>query len=132
MAAVRARDGRSRFPMDPCQDYWLEVSHGEHRGMGGNPDGTRTTRQTMILLSRKRHQDHKFSIDRGGLKWTPCTEQGADGPIRWWVNGDFLPPAYRESQLVLEGHWLLLAVEFQPHEYWPLNAEQKELLKLVE
>lgn len=140
MQEVRDRDERPRFPLasvsrwpayDECQP--LEVSHSEHRGMGGDPTGKRTQRQTMLLLSRKRHTGHKFSVDQGGLKWTPNDpERGSDGPIQWWLNCDYLPAEYVTAKALPKGHWVQLAIEYEPHHWWPLTSEQKELFALID
>lgn len=55
-----------KLPIDPC--------HFIHRGMGGNPKGDRTTRETVISLCRMHHG----AYDRGDLEIEPLTSDGAD------------------------------------------------------
>lgn len=82
---VRDRDKRCRFPLCGCKKFrrHTEVSHSEHKGMGGNPAGDRSTSALMVLLCPFRHKENRYSIDRGLLKWEPLTDKGADGPIQW-------------------------------------------------
>jgi hypothetical protein len=80
MQAALRRDGRQcrvpqcgfkyqKLPVDPC--------HRVHRGMGGNPKGDRTTRQSVIALCRMHHGYY----DRGILLIDPLDETKAfDGP----------------------------------------------------
>lgn len=135
MLEARARDGWARFP--DSVPWWCEpteVAHQEHRGMGGDPKMARTTRKTLLLLSRKRHKEHKFSVDQKSLKWEPLTSDGTDGPIRWWVKIDRLPAAFVEARALcaVVDEWLLLATESAPHVYLPFTEEQQAVLKLIQ
>lgn len=82
---VRKRDKGCRFPLCGCKKFrrHTEVSHSEHKGMGGNPAGDRSTPELMILLCPFRHKENRFSIDQGTLRWRPLTENGANGPVVW-------------------------------------------------
>lgn len=98
-AKVRARDGagrghqaelygRCRFPLCGCymKNLFVEVSHQEHKGMGGDPTGERSTPEKMMCLCNWRHKEARFSIDKGTLRWLPLTDQGANGPVAWEIN----------------------------------------------
>jgi hypothetical protein len=82
MKAAKARDGQQcrhprcgykskQLPIDPC--------HQVHRGMGGDPKGTRTTRATVISLCRIHHGLY----DAGDLRIEPLTGQDFDGPCEF-------------------------------------------------
>ncbi len=136
MLEVRERDILQRFPYTQNAITLggpLEVAHGEHRGMGGNPSLSRTTRKTMLLLSRRRHKEHKFSVDQKSLKWEALTDDGTDGPIRWWIDVERLPEDFRAKWMLmpLDG-WLLLATESAPHVWIPFTAEQQAILDLIQ
>lgn len=106
---VRRRDKRCRFPLCGCQGLgllmkaWPEVSHQQHKGIGGNPDGTRSTAAGMIFLCKHRHQDGAVSRHRGTLRAVPLTPSGMNGPIVWEVDeaalraaGNLQGPRWRE------------------------------------
>jgi hypothetical protein len=88
MQAALIRDGRvcrwhacefkgRKLPIDPC--------HQNHRGSGGNPDGTRTTRATVISLCRAHHG----LWDATEIDILPQTPDGFDGPVDFLVkNGE--------------------------------------------
>lgn len=61
------------LPIDPC--------HQTHRGAGGNPDGSRTTRKTVIALCRIHHG----RWDAGEIDVQPLTDQGFDGPVTFYA-----------------------------------------------
>lgn len=61
-----------RLPIDPC--------HLVHRGMGGDPKGTRTTKDSIIALCRKHHG----LMDAALIEIEPQTEQGTDGPCAFY------------------------------------------------
>lgn len=88
MAAVRKRDKGCRFPRCRCRRVGirLEVSHAEHRGMGGNPSGDRTDPATMVQVCAWRHTQGVFSIDKGTLRWVPMSVLGANGHIQWQID----------------------------------------------
>lgn len=84
MQAALKRDGKKcRVPrcefaklnliIDPC--------HERHRGMGGNPNGNRTTRQTVIALCRRHHRLY----DNGDIAIEPLTHKGFDGPCDFYM-----------------------------------------------
>lgn len=97
-AAVRRRDGptaptvgRCRFPLCGCHGMavfegspaFVEVSHGEHKGMGGDPTGERSRPELMLCVCAWRHKSGRYAIDKGTLRWVPLTEAGANGPVAW-------------------------------------------------
>lgn len=93
---VRERDRyRCRFPLCPCHNFnlFLEVSHSEHKGMGGDPSGDRSAPELMILICNWRHRVSRYSIDKKTLRWRPLTADGANGLIAWearvpWLFGE--------------------------------------------
>jgi hypothetical protein len=56
----------------------------QHRGMGGDPKGTRTTRATVISLCRIDHGRY----DRGDLRIEPLTAKDFDGPCEFHDRND--------------------------------------------
>lgn len=72
----RCEYAKRELPVDPC--------HFTHRGMGGNPDGDRTTREQVISLCRIHHS----MFDRGDLDISPMTDAGADGPCAYSVRSE--------------------------------------------
>ena len=56
-------------------------AHLRHRGMGGNPDGDRTTRDTAITFCPRHHQ----LFDHADFDVTPMTPRGTDGPCEYRV-----------------------------------------------
>lgn len=65
MQAALKRDGRQcrvpkcehrskQLPIDPC--------HMRHRGMGGDPKGTRTTLETLVSLCRAHHGEYDADL----------------------------------------------------------------------
>jgi hypothetical protein len=66
-----------KLPIDPC--------HKTHRGMGGDPTGFRTTRETIVSLCRIHHG----MWDRGALDIeTLHISQGFDGPCAFYVEDE--------------------------------------------
>ena len=55
-----------KLPIDPC--------HQQHRGMGGDPSGERTTRESIVSLCRVHHGMY----DRGEIDVQPRTDRGFD------------------------------------------------------
>jgi hypothetical protein len=87
-AKVRKRDRfQCRFPMCGCRKLKLrlEVSHDQHKGMGGNPKGDRSVTKLMVLLCVHRHQHGQISRHAGTLEAQPLTQFGYDGPVAWKV-----------------------------------------------
>lgn len=88
-AEVRRRDKGCRFPGCGCRRLRLslEVSHNEHKGMGGNPSGDRSTPELMMQLCRERHQTNPVSVHSGRIWWVPLNKKlGANGCVRWMVD----------------------------------------------
>lgn len=82
-AALKRDERRCRFPacefkskklpIDPCHAFG-------HRGAGGNPDGTRTSRELVVALCRAHHgQLDSFQIAIGAL-----SAQMADGLLAFF------------------------------------------------
>jgi hypothetical protein len=75
MQAALKRDGRQcRFPRCPFASKKLPIDpcHETHRGIGGDPKGTRTTRATVLSLCRIHHG----MWDRGEIDCQPLTSRG--------------------------------------------------------
>lgn len=143
MKQARFRDEVCRFPVcgclrrqssDPASPFRFEVSHQQHRGMGGDPGGERSHPSLLVLLCNWRHKLSKFSIDRHGIRWEALTDQGADGPIRWLIDLHFV---YFSVEPVLpydgmepdeSGDWLILAEETALHAYKPFTPAQSAIL----
>lgn len=93
MQAALKRDGRKcRWP--GCNGKYrgltlpIDACHQKHRGSGGNPDGTRTTRQTIISLCRRHHG----LWDSGLIKIEPrFPKLGFDGQICCEIPDDVWP-----------------------------------------
>lgn len=128
-AAVRKRDGACRFPLCGCYKhrYALHVSHQKHKGMGGNPAGDRSVAELMIRVCIKRHRESVYSIDRGGISWEALSADGANGPIRWLIDGDRIPDALRPVEIRGVTAYEL-AREVKPYEYESLTPWQRGLL----
>jgi hypothetical protein len=120
-AKVRRRDRGCRFPLCGCRKAGLrgEVSHDEHKGMGGNPPGDRSSTRTMVHLCFHRHQDGAISRHKGTLKSVYLTPQGYDGPVAWLVDlGEVAGPP----------EWVEVAREVRPGQLEPLTPRQEQLL----
>jgi hypothetical protein len=90
MQAALKRDGRKcrwpgciyaakKLPIDACHVV-------QHRGMGGNPRGDRTTRNQIMTLCRIHHG----KVDARELSVEPKTDAGTDGAcafFRWAEHG---------------------------------------------
>lgn len=87
---VRERDRKCRFPLCPCHRFglFLEVSHCEHKGMGGDPTGERSLPERMIYVCNWRHKESPVSIDKKKLRAMPLTAAGTDGPVAWEARVD--------------------------------------------
>lgn len=79
----------------------LESAHQVAKGMGGDRDGSRTSRQELLTVCRWIHQLGRFSLEQHGRKWEGETAAGADGPIAFWRQDD-------------DGNWYLVARETAP------------------
>lgn len=97
MAEARRRDrGRCRYPGCSCLAHNLrtDVCHAVHRGSGGDPKGTRTTRETLIVLCLVRHGEW----DRGEIEIVPMDlGLGFDGPGEFYTRQP-------DGSLALVGH----------------------------
>lgn len=130
MQAVRDRDVACRFPLCGCRHLGtiLAVCHLRHRGMGGNPSGDRTQRDSMILLCQTRHHDSIIALDRETVRCEPLTDKGTDGPVRWSLfvaSGELLNYGFRL------GEWFVVATERSPHVLEPLTGRQQEVLTFL-
>jgi len=98
--AARRRDRyRCRFPLCGCRplslrlEARLEVSHDQHKGIGGNPAGDRSERWALITLCLHRHQDGIVSRHKGTLRTRYLSASKNDGPVAWEVRRSALPIA---------------------------------------
>jgi hypothetical protein len=84
MRAAKRRDGgKCRWPN--CKyakkDLPIDAAHFlQHRGAGGNPDGSRTTRSTILSLCRIHHS----LLDHCEINIQPMTDANADGPLAFF------------------------------------------------
>lgn len=123
---VRVRDVVCRFPLCPCHRFglFLEVSHGEHKGMGGDPTGARSLPALMLLICNWRHKESKLSIDKKTIRWHGLTDAGASGPIAWEIDlGRF------SGETFPAGTWVTIAREVKPGELAPLADPAREILE---
>lgn len=128
---VRKRDKRCRFPMCGCKKFHLrlDVSHKEHKGMGGNRTGDRSQPEKMIYVCSARHRENRFSIDRGTIEWRPLTIDGANGPVAWYADVDTQGLGFAELGISTTDGWFLLATERSIGVYEPVSDLQLELLR---
>jgi hypothetical protein len=63
-----------KLPIDPCH------MRGDHRGMGGNPTGDRTTRDRIFAGCRAHHGLYDADL----LDAIPQTAAGANGLMDWY------------------------------------------------
>lgn len=132
--AVRRRDKKCRFPLCGCKkfNFAMHVSHKEHKGMGGDPTGERSVSELMLYVCAARHREHRFSIDKGTLRWRELTDAGANGPIAWEIDTDRLPDAwdFRGLDQAKAGMgWFEIAIERTPGVFEPFTALQEWLLR---
>lgn len=122
---VRDRDGTCRFPLCSCGRLGLrlDVSHAEHKGMGGDPTGERSHPSLMIYLCVARHMDAKISIDKKTLRWVPLTDAGSNGPVAWEVN------VGRLSNGTIADQWIELARELWPGKLAPMTDRGRGILE---
>lgn len=86
IAEAKALDGfRCRWPeVHKCRGG-LEGAHVfQHRGMGGNPEGDRTTVNTILSVCAWIHRRGPETIDGKDLKVEAETPQGTRGPCSFW------------------------------------------------
>lgn len=97
MHQARVRDGfgcrvpRCEFK---AQKLPLDVAHRVHRGMGGDPTGTRTTLDGLIALCRVHHAMY----DAAQINIDPLSPEGFSGPCEF-------------SRLTESGRWDVFATE---------------------
>lgn len=133
---VRRRDKKCRFPRCGCKKFniALHVSHKEHKGMGGDPTGERSASELMLYICAARHREHRFSIDKGTLRWHERDGgQGANGAIWWEMDVDRIPDAWEYPGLdavrTAPDGWFMLAMERTPGVFEPFTPLQDYLLK---
>lgn len=125
-AEVRVRDVVCRFPLCACRlfNLFLEVSHQEHKGMGGDPSGERSKPWIMVLVCNWRHKESKLSIDKKGLRVVALTPAGTDGPIAWEIDlGKFSHGTFAN------GTWVELARELEPGVLAPIAEPARNILE---
>jgi hypothetical protein len=104
--AAKQRDGfRCRWPEAHKCRGGLEGAHVfQHRGMGGNPAGDRTTPELILPLCAWMHRRGPESIDGKQLKVEALTDQGTRGPCVF----------YRQAP---DGSYFVVAQERVPFAY---------------
>lgn len=108
MQEVREReDYTCRFPHQCGRD--IEVSHQQHRGMGGDPTGERTDPRIMVGVCHVIHRTGKIALDKKNLRWVPLTPAGANGPIEWQVKLGAVPGFTGDAE-----DWIRVATEVSP------------------
>lgn len=123
MRSVRLEDRYCRMPMCGCHKMKLrlDVSHSNHRGMGGNPKGDRTTRETLILLCSARHKENVISVDRKTLFIFPLTLDGLRGACSFSIDMRALGGTRRKGVFVI-------GRETARHVFEPFTEEQLAVL----
>lgn len=88
MNAAKKRDGnKCRWPfcIFATKKLTIHAAHAfSHRGMGSNPDGSRTDRQLIVSLCAAHHG----LLDRAELDIQAMTDEKADGPLAFFVRAD--------------------------------------------
>jgi len=126
---ARARDlHRCRFPLCGCRRLVLplEVSHDQHKGMGGDPTGDRSLANVMTLFCRHRHQFGAVSRHKGTMRTRYLTSAKANGPLAFDVDlsvGEFP----RAPGTV----WFEVARESKPQVLEPLTFRQRQVLNYL-
>lgn len=88
MQAALKRDGRKcrfpacefrskRLPIDPCHAF-------QHRGMGGDPSGERTSRALIVSLCRAHHGQLDWGVGATEIQIEALTPERADGPLAFY------------------------------------------------
>lgn len=85
--AVKARDGRCRWPEAHKCRGMLEAVHIVDKKMGGD-HGLVTDTGNVVTLCRWIHRAGPESIHGKQLKVEKETERGADGPLSFWRQTD--------------------------------------------
>lgn len=118
-AKVRRRDRACRFPLCPCRRLGLALhaSHQDHKGMGGDRLGLRTTADQMILLCAARHKEAAFSVHNKNLRAVYLTPDRADGPIGW--------------EIEIDGQFQPLAREDRANGPWVMDDHQREMAEAL-
>lgn len=102
--AAKTLDGRCRWPEHHKCRGGLEGAHVfQHRGMGGNPEGDRTTVESILTVCAWIHRQGPESIDGKQLKVEALSPLGTRGPLAF----------YRET----ERGWHVVASETAPFIY---------------
>lgn len=131
---VRKRDlHKCRFPLCGCRRLALplEVSHDQHKGMGGDPTGERSERWGMILMCWHRHQFGAVSFHKGTLRTRYLSLSMNDGPVAFEVDLDVVEPATRKGPR--EARWFEVARERSVQSIeWPSPKQQAVLRRLAE
>lgn len=125
---VRRRDRFCRFPLCGCKTFKLrlDVSHGQHKGMGGNPKGDRSQPEGLILLCAARHRENSISVDRGTLRIRPLDRvYGLSGPCAFLVDVNKL----RDDYGAHPQKWVEVARETTRHVLEPFKPAQRDLLE---
>lgn len=133
---VRDRDQwHCRFPLCGCKraGFRLEVSHDRHKGMGGDPKGTRSTAAGMILLCAPRHQTSILSRHAGTIQTMHLTRRKNNGPVAWFVD---LPTMLILCPTIItignrHGQWIEIAREAAVQQLEPLEAWQRTALEML-
>jgi len=86
MAAVVVEDGRKCRVPKCATGLRIECAHEIHRGMGGNPDESRTIPEGLIALCVRCHSLY----DTGRLEITPKTDQRLRGACEYYLDGKFV------------------------------------------
>jgi hypothetical protein len=88
MAAAKKRDGHAcRWPACAyrAKKLPIEAAHVfQHRGAGGNPDGSRTSRAACMALCKIHHG----LLDHHELEVQALTAKGTDGPCAFFVRAE--------------------------------------------
>jgi hypothetical protein len=75
---------------DVCRGEWREVSHRDHKGMGGDKRTIRSRRHLMMNVCVSTHR----AIDRGLATWEPIDnlQAGSDGPVIFYERKTLADP----------------------------------------